>query len=92
MHLVATTRMINLFAATGHSNYAKTSQLYLQLMQDFSKSQSWLYNQFMSHGYHTVRSSEKFWGGISTDLAIEQILMRTLKSRGELTRGRGFTE
>ena len=52
----------------------------------------WMFNQFMSNGYHTIRRSNKFWGGISTDLAIEQILMRTLKSRGGLTRGRGFTE
>ena len=46
----------------------------------------------MSNGYHTIRRFNKFWGGISADLAIEQILMRTLKSRGGLTRGRGFTE
>ena len=61
-------------------------------MNDLPKSHPWLFNQFMSNGYHTIRKSNKFWGGISTDLAIEQILMRTFKSRGGLTRGRGFTE
>ena len=92
MHLVATSQMLNLFAATGHNNYAKSSRLYLQLMNDLPKSHPWLFNQFMSNGYHTIRRSNKFWGGISTDFAIEQILMRTLKSRSGLTRGRGFTE
>ena len=38
MHLVATSQMLNLFAATGHNNYAKSSRLYLQLMNDLPKS------------------------------------------------------
>ena len=88
MHLVATLQMLNLFAATGHKNYAQSSRL----MNDLPESHPWLFNQFMSNGYHAIRRSNKFWGGISTDLAIEQILMRTLKSRGGLTRRRGFTE
>jgi len=29
LHLVAVTRMLNLFAATGHINYAKSARLYL---------------------------------------------------------------
>ena len=61
-------------------------------MNDLPKSHPWMFNQFMSNGYHTIRRSNKFWGGISTDLAIEQILMRNLKRRGGLTRGRAFTE
>ena len=32
------------------------------------------------------------WGGLSTDLTIEQILMRSIKSSGGLTRGRGIGE
>ena len=31
LHLVAISRMINLFASTGHINYAKSARLYLQL-------------------------------------------------------------
>ena len=32
------------------------------------------------------------WGGLWSDLIIEQVMMRSLKSRGGLTRGRGVTE
>ena len=42
--------------------------------------------------YHTVRRSERLWAGLWTDIVIEQVLMRSLKSRGDLTRGRGMTE
>ena len=39
-----------------------------------------------------VRRSDRLWAGLSTDLVIEQVLMRSLKTSGCLTRGRGFTE
>ena len=32
------------------------------------------------------------WAGLWTDLTIEQVMMRCIKSRGGLTRGRGITE
>ena len=32
MHLNAAQKMLNLFAATGHTNYAKSTRLYLQLI------------------------------------------------------------
>lgn len=43
-------------------------------------------------GYHVVRRSNKYWAGLSTDLSIEQILMRSLKTTGGLTIGRGMSE
>lgn len=43
-------------------------------------------------GYHVVRRSNKYRAGLSTDLSIEQILMRSLKTIGGLTRGRGMSE
>ena len=42
------------------------------------------------NGHHVLRRSERYWGGQSTDLIIEQVLMRSIKSQGGLTRGRGF--
>ena len=39
-----------------------------------------------------MRRSEILWAGLWTDIVIEQVLMRSLKSRGSLTRGRGMTE
>ena len=39
-----------------------------------------------------VRRSDRLWAGLSVDLAIEQVLMRSMKTSGGLTRGRGMTE
>ena len=33
-----------------------------------------------------------YWAGLSTDLAIEHVLLRSMKTSGGLTRGRGMTE
>ena len=41
---------------------------------------------------HVVRRSDRYWAGLSTDLAIEQVLMRSVKTCGGLTRGRGMSE
>ena len=92
MHETATSRTLNLFAARGHFNYAKSTRLYLQMIQELPDTHPWLYEQFAIHSFQSVRRSDRAWAGIWTDLAIEQILMRALKSHGGLTRGRGFTE
>ena len=42
-------------------------------------------------GYDVVRRNDRFWAGLSTDL-IEQVLMRSIKTHGGLTRGKGMTE
>ena len=41
---------------------------------------------------HVVRRSDRYWAGLSTDLLIEQVLMRSVKTTGGLTRGRGMSE
>ena len=84
--------MLNLFAATGHINYAKSARLYLQLMRDLPTGHPWLYDCFIEQGFHTVRRSSRYWAGLWTDLIIELVLMRSIRSRGGLTRGRGVTE
>lgn len=90
-HLFAVNKLLNLFAATGHYHYAKSARLYLQTMNHLATTHPWLYQQF-TNGYHVVRRSNRLWGGLWTDLVIEQVMMRSLKSRGGLTRGRGITE
>lgn len=45
-----------------------------------------------TEGFHVVRRSNRFWAGLSTDLVIEQALMRSIKSTGGMTRGRGMSE
>ena len=36
--------------------------------------------------------SDRFWAGLSSDLVIEQTLMRSVKTTAGPTRGRGITE
>ena len=91
LHLVGVSKMLNLFAATGHNNYAKCARLYLQLMHELPDKHPWINNIFYS-GFHAVRRSDKYWAGLSTDLAIEQVMMRAVKSKGGLTHGRGMDE
>ena len=90
-HLNAVTALLNLFAATCHIHYAKSARLYVQEMRKLPSTHSWLHQKFVE-GHHTVRGSERLWAGLWTDIVIEQVLMRSLKSRGGLTRGRGMTE
>jgi hypothetical protein len=51
----------------------------------------YIYEKFLN-GLHVVRRSDRYWAGLSPDQVIEQVLMRSVKSNGGLTRGRGFTE
>ena len=75
LHLVAVTRMLNLFAATVHINYAKSACLYLQLMLRLPKDFPWLHEMFINQGFHTVCRSSRYWAGLWTDLVIEQVMM-----------------
>jgi hypothetical protein len=92
LHLIAVERMLNVLAATGHNHYAKCARLYLQLMHDLPTSHPWLYEKFVNDNCHSVRRSDRFWAGLSTDLIIEQVMMRSIKDKGGLTHGRGMSE
>ncbi len=64
LHLIAVTRMLNLFAATGHINYAKSARLYLQFMWELPQDYPWLHEMFSIHGFHAVRRSTRYWAGL----------------------------
>lgn len=91
LHLQAISYMLPYFAASGHNHYLKCALLYLQSMSQLESSNPEVYGRFMD-GFHAVRRSDRYWAGLSTDLIIEQVLMRSLKTSGGLTRGRGMTE
>ncbi len=84
-------QMLPYFAASGHTLYAKPAYIYLQSMLELSQTHPDVHHSF-TNGYHVVRRSDRFWAGISTDLAIEQVLMRSIKTHGGLTRGKGMSE
>ena len=90
LHITSTNAMLNLFAATGHNNYAKSCRLYLQSIAELETKQPDVYAEFLK-GNHTVRRTLNKWAGIWTDPSIEQILMRSLKGRSGVI-GKGITE
>ena len=48
--------------------------------------------QLSEEGLHVVTRSDPYWADLLQYLVIEQVLMRSLKTTGGLTRGRGMTE
>ena len=91
LHLKAVSQILPYLAASGHNLYAKSASMYLQSMVQLETEHPDVYQNFQS-GYHVARRSIRTWAGLSTDLMIEQVLMRSLKTSGGLTRGRGMTE
>jgi hypothetical protein len=55
LHFDSVQNMLNLFAAAGHSNYAKSARLYVQAMRDLPTC---LTEQF-SLGFHSIRLSDR---------------------------------
>jgi len=91
LHLEAMNDMLPYLAAAGHSLYTKSIHIYLQKMSDMHATNPSVHKHFMN-GLHAVRRSDRYWAGLSPDLVIEQVLMRSLKTTGGLTRGSGMTE
>ena len=83
--------MLPYFVASGHNLYTKCTRTYLQEMKKLQKDESPVYTAF-KNGFHVIRRSDRFWAGLSSDLVIESVLMRSLKATGGLTRGRGMSE
>jgi hypothetical protein len=59
LHWHVVHKMLTIFAATGHANYAKCGRIYLQQMHDLPETHPTLHKQFLN-GYHTVRRSDRF--------------------------------
>ena len=83
--------MMAYLAASWHNLYTKCIHVYLQQMHKLHESHPRVSRHF-DQGFHVVRRSDRFWEGLSPDLVIEQVLMRSMKTSGGLTRGRGMTE
>lgn len=94
LHLSTVQRMIPYFHASGHFLYAKSAHLYLQDMRKLKGTinDDYEFTRFTSDGFFTIRRSHKFWSGVWSDMIIEQFLMRSIKTQGGLTHGRGLSE
>lgn len=87
LHLQAIYQMLPHFAAARHNNYTKSSYIYIQQMQDLQKTNLEIYGKCMDV-FQVARCSDRFWGDLSNDLTIEQVLMR--KNHRRLTRGKAI--
>ncbi|KAG1687728.1 hypothetical protein GQR58_008303 [Nymphon striatum] len=91
LHMTAMYEMMPYLAASGHNLYTKSLHVYLQHMTKLPETFPEVHRHF-SQGFHVVRRSDRLWAGLSADVVIEQVLMRSMKTSGGLTRGRGMTE
>jgi len=91
MHLQAVSNCLTVFAAAGHFSYLRSAHYYLQQMSNLEEKHPNVYRKFL-RGFHVALRSKQCWAGLSSDLVIEQTLMRSLKSTGGLTRGSGMNE
>ena len=91
LHREALSEMLPYFAVSGHHLFAKSTYFYLQTMNELKNSNPKVYELFIN-GFHVVRRTEFNWSGLPPDLVIEQELMRSLKSTGGMTHGRGMDE
>ena len=71
--------------------YTKSAYIYLQMMENLKDKHPDVYLNFQD-GLHIVRRSDRYWAGLSTDLIIEQVLMRNVKTTCGLTKGKGMSE
>ena len=58
-------------------------------MSDLEETHPDVHQKFLD-GFHVIRRSNQCWARLSSDLVIEQTLMRSLKSIGGLTHGSGM--
>lgn len=93
LHLDTIQKMLPFFFSSGHFFYAKSCQLYLQQMRSLKdRMPQNEYEAFTTGANFTIRRNNKFFSGTWTDMVIEQSLMKSMKSSGGLTRGRGISE
>ena len=91
LHLRTLQDMLPYLAASGHNLYTKSLNVYLKQMIRLEDTHPDVHRQF-TQGMHVVRTSDHCWAGLSSDLVIEQVLMRRLKMRWIFTRGSSVTE
>ena len=75
LHLEAVSEILPYLTASGHSLYAKSASIYLSPMANFPNDRPVVPQHFVE-GLHVARRSDRAWAGLSTDLMIEQVLMR----------------
>lgn len=91
LSLYALQQMLPYFTAAGHNLYLKSAHVYLQTMCQLRDNNPRVYEAFKKE-HHVIRCSNRYWAGLSTDLVIEQVLMRSVKTTGGMTPGKGMSK
>ena len=91
LHVKMGQAMLHLLAEAGHNNGAKSQYLYLHNMHNLQEIHPGVYMHF-GDCYHVIRRGDRYWVGLSADMIIEQVFMRSLITTGGRTRGSGVTE
>ena len=58
--LIATSKMLSLFATTGHRSYTKSVEVYLQIMMNLENEYPELHKRFNDEGLFAVRRDERY--------------------------------
>ena len=64
-----TNRMLHMFTAAGHHNYAKAARLYVQMKKTYKKGSTEeiaIISSFKKNGNHVIRYSSNGWSGVWT--------------------------
>ena len=85
LHLRAVSEMLPYMAVSGHNLYTKSARVYLQRMSNLQDKFPDVHQHF-ENGLHVIRRSDRLWAGLSSDMVIEQLLMRSMKTSRGLTR------
>lgn len=92
-HLSSVKQMVPIFHASVHLHYAKATVIYLQEMNLWKeKMTADEFKRFTEEGHFTVRRTDKFRSGTWSDMIIEQTVIKSMKSQGGLTNGRGVED
>ena len=93
LHIQAMVDMMPDLAASGHNLRTKCMYgVYLQQMHQLHETHPEVSRHF-DQGLLVVGRSAWFWAGLSPDFVNKQVLVRSMKTSGGLTRGRrGMTE
>lgn len=87
-HLNSVKEMLPYFHASGHFLYAKSAYLYLQDMLQLEDLMNYSVYERYINGFFTIRRSDKLACRTSTDMVIEQSMMKSMKTDGGVARDR----
>ena len=82
LHLDTVRETIPHFLPAGHLAYAKYAHLSLHMSDLENKMTQDEFQEFSSSGSFTIIRSAKLWAGVWSDMTIEQVMMRAMKSSG----------